>query len=680
MKINVEYLKEFVDHKYDRHQLKELLASIGIEVDEMTCVNGADVFEVEITPNRPDWLSHYGVAREIHAKNTSLRLRDIRPERKESQGNSSFKVEIKDSRGCARFSGALLKNIEVGPSSDRVRNLLESFGMRPVNNVVDISNLILMSYGHPIHIFDLDRISGNRLVIRSAEKGETLKPLAGEDKELLETDLVVADEKMPLSLAGVMGGEYSGVTESTRNIFIECAWFHPSRVRKTSKMHSMKTDASFLFERGANIDNTLEIIDLTIEQLLKETGGTVEIVDYFDEYPSPAEQQIVKLQKDYPEKLTGISIEDKVSSEILGNLGYQLEDRGDYWDVKVPFFRVDINGHEDLVEEIIRIYGYDKLDTVLPGTQSHTIEPDKRRQVADDLRSWFTANGYTEVINYSFHSPEDNSFFGEESDNVEIKNPIGADYSVLRNSMSAGLLKNTATNRNNEFRRISLFETGTIFFKKENEPAEQNVAAFSVSGYETLPNWENSRGRLFDLFLFKSQILAYLKKLGMKFTIKEAAGYSGFLKKHSSFEIWIDGESAGFIGEAADRVLEFYKNDDAVWICQLDLDILTAKKEEKDFRVWNRLPAATRDLSFLINRDIGFSSIRDAVEKFRPDELEDYSLTDLYEGKGIPGDKISMLMNFRYRSPEKTLTTEEVNDLHDTLTGKLTDELQIIRR
>lgn len=246
--------------------------------------------------------------------------------------------------------------------------------------------------------------------------------------------------------------------------------------------------------------------------------------------------------------------------------------------------------------------------------------------------------------------------------------------------MSAGLLKNTATNRNNEFRRISLFETGTIFFNKGNSPAEQNVATFSVSGYETLPNWGNSKGRLFDLFLFKSQILAYLKKLGMNVTIKESSVYSGFLKKDISFEILLDGEPAGFIGEAADKVLEFYKNEDAVWLCQLDLDILTAKREDKNFRVWNRLPAATRDLSFLFNRDTGFSSIREAVEKFRPHELEDYSLTDLYEGKGIPGNKISMLMNFRYRSPEKTLTTEEVNDLHDTLTGKLTDELHIVRR
>jgi len=680
MRINLDYLKQFIDHKYDKQELKEILASIGIEVDEMIDVNGTDVFEVEITPNRPDWLSHYGIAREIRAKNTALLLNEIKVLRKKSSGTGSFKIEIKDKTGCPRFSGAILKNVEIGKSSEAIKGLMESFGMRSVNNVVDISNLILMTYGHPIHIFDLDKIDGNKLIIRSAKKGEELKPLDGEVKKLDETDLIIADEKGPLSLAGVMGGEFSGVTKKTKNIFIECAWFNPSRVRKTSKRFGMKTDASYIFERGADIENTEEIIDLTIELLLGNAGNSIEIIEYFDEYSEPVEKRKVKLGKDFPEKFTGIHIEERVISDILTSLGFRLEDNSNYWNVEVPSFRVDINAHEDLVEEIIRIYGYDKLDTVIPGTASDSVEGYEKRLFLDNMRTWFTANGYSEVINYSFHSMKDNSFFGDEINYVEIRNPIGSDFSVMRNSLAAGILKNTATNRNNDFKRISLFESGTIFIKEEGTLVEKDVVALSASGYETLPSWKDTEGRVFDFFVFKSHIFAYLKRMGLIFKLTEASEFTGFLKKENCFNIIIGGKEAGFIGEVDDKVSAFYKNEEPVFICQLDLDVMTEKRVEKNFDIWNRLPAATRDLSFLINRKNKYESIAKVIEKYRPEALENYSLTDLYEGKGIPDDKISMLMNFRYRSSAKTLTTDEVNDLHESLTEKLNDDLGIIRR
>ncbi|MEN8222581.1 MAG: phenylalanine--tRNA ligase subunit beta [Acidobacteriota bacterium] len=680
MRINLDYLKQFIDHKYEKDELKELLASIGIEVDEMINVNGTDVFEVEITPNRPDWLSHFGIAREVQAKNPSLNLKVIETERKNSIDESDFKVEIEDKAGCPRYSGAILKNIKVGGSSTELKLLIESFGMRSVNNIVDISNLILMTHGHPIHIFDLDKINGGKIIIRSAVKGEKIKPLDGELKKLDESDLIIADVNGPLAIAGVMGGESSGVTENTKNIFIESAWFNPSRVRKTSKKFGMKTDASYLFERGADIENTEKVVDLTIDTLLKEVVSSPEIIKYFDVYPEPLKKQIVRLEKDFPGKFTGIHIDEKAASDILTNLGFRIEEHSNYWNVEVPSFRVDINGHEDLVEDIIRIYGYDMLDTVLPGTTADSVDGYKKREFLDNMRSHFNANGYSEVINYSFHSRKDNSFFGDESNYVEIKNPIGSDFSVMRNSLIAGLLKNTATNRNNDFKRISLLESGTIFIKEGKKLIEKDVVSLSVSGYDSLPGWGDTGGKLFDFFIFKSHVFNYLKRTGLTFEMTAAPELTGFLKDESSFKILIGGEEAGFIGEVGDNVLNHYKNEEPVFTCQLDLDVMTEKRVEKNFKIWNRLPAATRDLSFLINRENKFSSIRKAIEKYRPEALEDYSLTDLYEGKGIPHDKISMLMNFRYRSSERTLTTEEVNDLHDSLTEKLTDELGVIRR
>ncbi len=224
--------------------------------------------------------------------------------------------------------------------------------------------------------------------------------------------------------------------------------------------------------------------------------------------PIPAEKQKVKLEKDFPGKFTGIHIDERVASNILTNLGFRLEDNSNYWNVEVPSFRVDINGYEDLVEEIIRIYGYDKLDTSIPGTAVDSIEGYEKRIFLDEMRSWFTANGYSEVINYSFHSGTDNSFFGDEVNYVEIRNPIGSDFSVMRNSLVSGILKNTATNRNNDFKRISLFESGTIFMKEGDTLVEKDIVALSASGYEKLPNWNDTEGRIFDFYLFKSHIFA----------------------------------------------------------------------------------------------------------------------------------------------------------------------------
>ncbi len=680
MRINLDYLKEFIDHKYNKQDLKELLASIGIEVDEMIEMNGIDVFEVEITPNRPDWLSHYGIAREIHSKNPLLSLKTIVTNRRESLDKNGFNVEIRDRSGCSRYSGVILNNVKVGKSSPGLISLIESFGMRSVNNIVDISNLVLMTYGHPIHIFDLDKINGDKITIRNAVQDEKVTLLDGMVKNLNVADLVIADDKKAIAVAGVMGEENSGVSEKTTNIFIESAWFDPSRVRITSKKMGMKTDSSYLFERGADIENTSRIIDLTIDRIEEELGYLPEIIKYYDEYPVKFEKQIVELAKDFPEKFTGIKISEKTSNEILESLGFILKDEKDTWKVEVPSFRVDINKHEDLVEEIIRIYGYEKLDTKLPATAVDSVEKYEKRGFLDKIRSHFTAIGYNEVINYSFHSLKDNSLFGAESRNVELRNPIGSDYSVMRNSLLSGILKNTAININNNFLRISLFESGTAFFREGTKLIEKDLVCLSSSGFETLPDWYESKGRVYDFFLFKSQIFGFLKKAGIKIELSFEEEFTQFLKEESSYRISIDGTDAGFIGEIKSSVLNHYKNNEPVFVCQLDMDLLTEKKEEKNFKMWNKFPTATRDLSFLIDREHKFKNISETIEKYKPEDLEDFSLAGIYEGKGVPPEKISIFMNFRYRNADRTLTNDEVNELHDQLVNKLVEDLGIIRR
>ncbi len=680
MRINLEYLKEFVDYKLGKNELKELLASIGIEVNEILEYNGTDIFEVEITPNRPDWLSHYGIAREIHAKLPSLKLKEISVKREEATGDVDLKITIEDVKGCARYSGAVIKNIVVGQSSDKLRSLIESFGMRSVNNIVDISNLILMTYGHPIHIFDLDKLEGKQIIVRNGRKNEKVVTLEGEEKKLEEADVVIADSNKPVAIAGVMGGEYSGISDKTVNIFIESAWFDPSKIRKTSKRLGMKTDSSFLFERGADIDNTNRIVDITIEMIRDELEGDIEVSGYFDIYCNKREKQTVRMLKTFPESFSGIKVPEQKTLLILKSLGFVPEEDGDYLNVEVPSFRVDINGSEDLVEEIIRIYGYDKLKSEIPKTVNSTVVIDRKRNFLDKIRGHFIANGYNEVINFSFHTEKDNSYFGDPKNNIRLKNPIGSDFSVMRNSLMSGLLKNTSLNYNNDFRRISLFEAGTVFHKRDEKIIESELIGLSVSGYELIPNWKEKEGRKFDFFTFKSQIISFFKQSGFNISLEESTGEYPFLKDDLNFSIIANGTNTGIIGEIDTKVLNYYKIDKPVFICQLDLNILNENFKERKFISWNIFPSAPRDFSFLIDKDTGYNKIKELIEMEKPEFLSDYSLVDLYEGKGIPENKISMLMSFKYRRPDRTLTNEEINGLHNSLTDMLVNNLGIIRR
>ncbi|MEN8154518.1 MAG: phenylalanine--tRNA ligase subunit beta, partial [Acidobacteriota bacterium] len=520
MKVNLNYLKQFVNFNKNNDEMKELLASIGIEVDEILDIEGEPVFEVEITPNRPDWLSHYGIAREIAAKNPDSNLIKLKVEDKFRDIKNRFSVQIEDKNDCSRYSGAILKNIKVKESSPVIKSLLESFGLRPLNNIVDISNIILMTYGHPIHMFDLDKIEGEQIRVRRGDPSEKITLLDGTVAELSKNDLVISDKKTPIALAGVMGGYESGVTLETKNIFIESAWFNPALVRKTSKVFGLKTDASYLFERGADVECTRDIINLTLNFIEKDQEGDLELGGFYDEYPLRSISDTVKMEKDFPSNFSGINIDDSIVRSVLNKLGFELAENGNEWNVKVPSFRVDIHGKEDLVEEIIRIYGYDKLTSEIPRSVNTSTKRDEKRENIDSIRNFFTANGFNEVINYSFHSESDNSFFKGTNESVSIKNPIGSDFSVMRNSLISGLLHNTAFNFNNGINRVTLMEFGNIFFKDRNNICEKEMVSFSASGEYLPPSWFDKKGKKFDFFIFKSLILSYLKKIRLDVEIE----------------------------------------------------------------------------------------------------------------------------------------------------------------
>jgi phenylalanyl-tRNA synthetase beta chain len=679
MRVNIEYLKKFINIDTDKLKMKNLLASIGLEVSELITCNGKDIFDVEITPNRPDWLSHYGIARDIHSKLQELKFSPLKfPEVHLDKQNEDFLINIEDINDCPRYTGCIVRDIKVNESSKEVKELIESFGLRPINNIVDISNLALMTIGQPIHIFDLDKIYGNEINVRRALNGESLELLDGQKISLNNEFLVICDEKKPVAIAGIMGGESSGVTFETRNIFIESAYFNPVIIRRGARKLGIKTEASYRFERGADVLVTQKAVSFVLEMIKKVQKQELNITYYNDVFKKEFKPIFIELSKDYPSIYTGIKIKDSVSEQILRNLGFKLENKGDKWIVEVPSYRIDIFNKQDLVEEIIRIYGYDKLSSKLPLCVNENLRTDNERELINKIRYHLTSIGFNEVINYIFHSYEENKLFSDRENFLEIKNPIGRDFSVLRNSLIPGLLKNSALNFNNSIKRVSLFEFGKRFYIKNEKIREEDILSLSASGIYLESNWKEPIEKDFDFYIFKSLFSTMLKKIHIKFKLEK--NNFPHLLDECSYLVKIDEHEIGYIGSLKKEIIDFYKIDKPVFVVEVQLSKISKYIKENSFKMWNKFPFSKRDFSFLIDKNIDYYELESVMEKLKPAIMERYELFDLYEGNKIPANKVSFSMAFYYRSKKRTLTSDEINDTHIKFTEKLIKKLDLIQR
>ena len=679
MKINTKYLKEFVKFELGTLELKNLLETMGFEIEEIVDHSGVDVIEVEVTPNRPDWLSHYGIARDMYAKDPGLKLiKGIDQNQSGIINKKDFNIIIENNDDCPRYSGCIIKGIEVSESSEEVKKLLLSLGLRPINSLVDISNLILMTYGHPIHIFDLDKLEGGEINIRRARKSEKLKLLDERDIELNENFLVIADEKKPVALAGIMGGYDSGVNFETKNILIESAVFDPIVVRKSARKIGLSTDASFRFERGTDILCTMDIIGETIKKINESLKKPVQVFYSDDVFPVDFVAKSVKMDKSFPAKYSGIEIEHVESEKILNRLGFVTEDKDSYWNVTVPSYRVDIYGKQDLIEEIVRIYGYDNLNSVLPAISTEKIKKWPLRELRKKIGQFLINNGAYESMNYSFHKKEDNAFFADEKLNIEIKNPLGLDFSIMRNSLIPGLLKNISTNINQQVKSVFLFEIGDIYNLKDNNILQTNMLSILTSGLFSKQNWKAKKSVEWDLFLFKSMVQNLFSRLFINAELKRSS--ISHFDDETGFNIVCDGKSIGTLGILKKEVLEYYKLTEPVFITEINLE--KVKKIKKNFKLkkWNVFPSTKRDFSFFIDKNRSYDAIKKLINDIKPEKLISFELFDLYEGKGNPEDKVSLSLSFTYQDEFKTMENDDVNNMHDHFIREMTEKLQLIQR
>ena len=660
MKISLDWLKEYLDGDISAQTAVEALERIGLMVEGREEKDGDVILEIETYSNRPDTLGHLGMARELAAA-LGLRLKERSWPVSELTVRTAdlADVQILDPDLCPRYCGVVVEGVKVGPSPAWLQKRIESMGLHPINNVVDVTNYVLFSTSHPIHAFDLDKITGARVIIRRAKKGERLLCLDGTDLSLAPDILVIADEAKPIAVAGVIGGQASAVTEGTKDIFVESAYFNPVSVRLTRKAANLQTDASYRFERGADISFPPQAA-LMAASLLTQFGGrsSREPADVFPLLPKKKE---IILRHRRITELLGVEVDEAFVQKTLADLelGVELQQPG-IWRVKAPSWRVDLDREADLIEEVARFYGYEKVPSVVPPLQVVAAIPDKSREKLGRVRPLLFHYGFNEVVNFSFSDADKERLLATGFEAIEIRNPISARASLLRTSILGGLLETAAWNKNRGLDAIQIFETGNIYYRDERGCRERLTLGLLSSGMREEPHWRQ-KSREVSFFHLKGACEALLQQLRYEPFSFEKAEHPCF-EPGSGLALAYKEEKVGYLGQVAGRLTDVFDLKQTVYAAEIDLELLFGKQPKPfTYEAVAKYPAIIRDVSLLVPLDVSYQDICKAIEKVPLPILEEARLISQYFGESNPKDKKSLSFRFIYRHPQRTLLAEEVD-------------------
>src|ERR1051325_5636165 len=609
MFISYEWLKELTETRFKPQEVRERLTMVGLAIDAVEEHDGDAVIDVEVPSNRPDCLSHVGIAREVivieHGK---LHLPPSEPIKTEGRSADFTSVEIKDPDLCPRYAARLVRGVKIGPSPDWLAERLETIGQRPINNVADITNYVLHELGQPPHAFNFDKLGGRRIVVRRAAPGEKLKTLDGVERTLTADMLVIADAEKPVALAGIMGGEDSEISAQTSDVLIESAYFNPQSVRQTARSLGMDTEASRRFERGADCEGVLRAQQRCVE-LICELAGGVATEDAIDVYPEPLRERVINLRPERITELTSLTVAPDEVLRILAALGFETVGENSF---RVPTWRVDVEQEEDLVEEVARHTGYDKIGSELPPSNSSgEYQPSEMKQRS--LRRALNAFGYDEAISFSFIQQDDRFELlpSLESNQPQLANPIIEDAAWMRSTLLPGLLSSVRHNFNHGIRDVRLFEIGRIFTNlRQGELPEETLALALVATGGALEEDRAQAERELDFFDLKGALEAAVDWMNLS-PLTYAQASVGHLRAGQSAQIKSgDGTAIGTIGRLAESIATSYKFRQPVYVLELDLSALLAGPAKLiQYSPLPRYPSVTRDISLLVNRDVTLDEI-----------------------------------------------------------------------
>jgi phenylalanyl-tRNA synthetase beta chain len=680
MKINYNWLKELVDIDIPPRDLAEKLTMAGLAVDAVESYGDDAILDFDLTSNRPDCLSHLGIAREVAA---ILGKTARTPEAKFIEGKKRTRdvtsVEIFAPELCPRYTARVIKGVKIGPSPDWLVKRIESIGQRSVNNVADITNYVMLEMGQPLHAFDLHQLRGERIVVRTAKNGEEITTLDGEERTLTPEMLVIADAERPVAIAGIKGGEDSGITDETVDVLLEAAYFAPAQTRVTSKTLALSTEASYRFERGADPEIAAKASDRAAALIVEIAGGEV-LSGLVDVYPQKASRRWIEFRRSRYTVLTGLGIELGEAERILRSLGFvvEAEVENDRLRAMAPSWRVDISIEEDLIEEVARIAGYDKLKNTLPGSAgagAYFSGEDSRRAA----RLTLTALGYNEAINFSFVNGETDEMLSHAREDwrLALLNPIDDTQAHMRVTLLGGLLDSLERNFNQGARNVRLFEIGKCFMNFQDErPSETERLGLVATGLRNEDDWASSNGGgSIDFYDLKGAVESVAEAIGMPALDFEPYDAIDFLHPGRRANALLDAEVIGVIGQLHPRIAAKYKFKQPVFVADLNLrSMLLAERTKVRYHPLPKFPTVVRDLALLIDTGVQFAGVEIAIKELKIPELVGVKLFDLYAGKELPPGKHSIALSLRYRAANRTLTDEEVNAAHDCVIKMLKRE------
>jgi len=666
MRISLDWLKEFVEVATDPKKLKTDLKALGLGAETVTALGEDSIFDLEITTNRPDCLSHYGVAREV-ATLYHVPLKPISVALKESgqSATSLVSIEITAPDLCARYCGRVIQNVQVKPSPPWLARRLEAVGQRPINNVADVTNYVLMELGHPLHAFDLARLRDKKIIVRRARAGEHLKTLDGVDRTLTADHLVIADGKLPVGLAGVMGGEESEISRATRSVLLESAWFEPSSVRRTAKSFGMHTEASHRFERGADIQLAPLALDRAAALIAELAGGEI-LPGVIDIYPRPYSERELKLHPREIRRILGSDFPSEGVEYILRALGCKVAKQkgAEHWLVLPPSWRLDIMREVDFIEEIARVHGYDQLPMrVRPAPPS--VERDSLRDKEVSVSDVLVALGYRQTIANSMVDPTENARFTDRPP-VVLQNPLSQEASAMRSTSVPGMLHAMRWNLDRGQSDLRLFEAGKIYTSIRNPatglPTEERVLTLGLSGHRQ-PTPLDESPKSVDFFDLKGDIeslLAAFEINGLEF----AASSSSYTEQGLCGQFCDHSGVLATSGKVSAVIAHEYKFREAVWIAVVALDrLFDCPRRELHFTPFSKFPAVERDFSLLAPQALTFESIEKAVRGLAAEGVQSFRPVDRLPAGKIAAGHWSLLLRVTFQSQTQTLTSEEIERL-----------------
>lgn len=668
MRISRDWLSDYVDlGGLTDEDLGRKLTEIGHAVEAIEKHGDDTVFEVEFTANRLDAMSHYGLARDLApALGREARRPSARDREPASSGEVEVRIEAPDL--CSRYTAHLVHGVTVRPSSEKVRRRLEAAGLRPINNVVDATNYVMLALGHPLHAFDQRDVHGHRINVRAGREGEKLRSLDGVDRTLDPQTCVIADADRGVAIGGIIGGENSEIGEQTKDVLLECAHFHAPSIRRAARRMGIKTDASYRFERGVDPNDTVDAITLCAEMIVSEAGG--ERGDLIDVVGRAIEPLKLTLRADRLALMSDGQIDLAWAKKLFGALGMAVQERDGALEIAVPTWRQDISEEADLIEEALRFYGYDRIPSSLPRVTSGDIVRNPVADFEDEVRDLLVAAGLAETMNYGFIHPGQNAAFsGEEA--LGLSNPLTENISAMRLSLAPGLLSSVAFNRSYGNRDGGLFEIGRTYHRSGGGVVERPRAGIVLFG-QTGGQWGEAK-RAWDFFDLKGVVEAVASKLHVEPTWKPAA--LSWARSGAAAEAFAGETRVAVAGLVSRETLEQWELKGEVWFAELDLrDLLDAKGDWKMAPV-SRHPGVPMVIAMMHAPDLPFRRIVDAIHEMKVPHLTEVGLWDRFVPEG--GDEVKTALGMWYQAFDRSLTQEEIADAHASVAKRLAELLPV---